>query len=337
MGAQRRVHATWSLTLLLLGINGWSIANHDAEQQAVDTAWAVSIGRAAAIERATPAVVAIDARCPERREQGSGVIVGESGLVLTAYHVVDGVDTIRVRTADGAEYEATIRAIDEPSDLALLALRAEGRRFPTVRLAVSAGARVGESVVALASPYGLVRTASSGILSAKGRTQVVADNVVPLLQTDAPIHPGSSGGALINLRGELVGMINAILTRSGRDEGIGFAVPSDEIRRVLPILLAGGTVERPWIGVRAQTIRGIEGAVQVDAVIPGGPAAEAGLLPFDRILRIAGRRIESVPEMRGVLRDLPVGMRTTVEFVRGTLGQTAEITIGKKDKNRTDG
>jgi len=330
MRSKSRIHATWLVAIVLLGINGWTNANHDSKQQAVDAAWAVSMGRAEAIERAAPTVVAIRARGPERREQGSGVIVDPSGLVLTAFHVVGAAEEIRVRTAEGLEYLATVRGTDQASDLALLQLKAEGRRFPSAELGISAGARVGESVVALASPYGLVSTASAGILSAKGRTQVVNDNVVPLLQTDAPINPGSSGGALINLRGELLGMINAILTRSGHDEGIGFAVPADEIRRVLPMLRQGLTIERPWIGVRVQTFRGVEGAVRVDSVIAQGPAEKAGLRPNDRILRIAGRRIESVAEMRMVLRDLQVGSHASVEYVRGERGGRVSLAIGKK-------
>ena len=335
MGSRCRIRATWLAVLLALAINGWTIAEGDRASVAADAAWTASVGRAAAVERASPVVVAVRALGAAREEQGSGILVDRDGLVLTACHVVRGAQRIVVRMANGAEYRATLRGIDRASDLALLELASGGRKFPVARFAKSATARVGESVVALGCPFGLAHSATSGILSAKGRRNVVTDNVVPLLQTDAAINPGSSGGALINLRGEVLGMINAILTSSGRDLGIGFAVPADEIVRVLPALRENKRVVRPWLGVHVKTAAGNEAGVEVLSIVPGGPAARSKLRTGDRILRFAGRRIESVAEMRGMLRVLAQGDRIEVEFVRSDKAERTSLLIGKKAKNPT--
>jgi S1-C subfamily serine protease len=314
----------------ILGFNGWTHATRDPAGVAVDAAWSVSNGRAIAVERVAPAVLAIRARNPLREESGTGVVMDAKGYVLTAHHVVHEATEIFVRDRNGRDYPATIQGYDEAADLALLAIDAPGLIFQPARLGHSATARVGETVVAVGSPFGLSQTATSGILSAKGRTQVVADNVVPLLQTDAPINPGSSGGALINVRGELIGLVNAILTRSGHNQGIGFAVPIDEIVRVLPYLRKGEPVVRPWIGVRVRT--GVGDGVEILAVIEGGPGAEAGLQPGDRILRLKGEPISDSVAMRGILRTLTVGSRVEIEARRGQETRLLRIPVGTRRK-----
>ena len=335
MGPRCRIPATPLVVLLSLSLYGRVWAGEDGAPVAANTAWAISVGRASAVERTAPAVVAVRALGNAREEQGSGIIVDADGLVLTAFHVIKGARTLLVRTESGAEYRARVRGIDPDSDLALIEMVSGGRRFPVVRFGTSATARVAESVVVLACPFGLAHSATSGILSAKGRRNIVADNVVPLLQTDAAINPGSSGGALINLRGEVIGMINAILSTNGLDQGIGFAVPADEIVRALPALREGKPVVRPWLGVRVKTAGGVEAGVEVLTVIPGGPSAKSGLRTGDRILRFGGKRIESVAEIRALLRVLRVGERIEVEFVRKDRTAHSTLLVGKKAKNPT--
>jgi serine protease DegS len=315
---------------LLLALTTWTNANRDATQAASEAAWTTAMGRASAVERAAPAVVSVRARGSRKKEQGSGVLVDASGLVLTAYHVVDGASTILVRTSTGAEFSAMVHGTDPAADLALLKPIGVQANLPAARLGKSSEARVGEDIVALASPYGLVGTATTGIISARGRTGVVRDNVVPLLQTDASIHPGSSGGVLINLRGEVIGLINAILTRGGTGQGIGFAVPVDEIRRVLPDLRAQRPVERPWIGVHVDRRTPKAAGIEVLSTVSGGPAASAGLRPGDRITRMGGRRLQSVADMRGLLRACAVGSTVRLEFVREDETLEAEVDVGKK-------
>jgi S1-C subfamily serine protease len=314
----------------VLGFNGWTQATRDPESVAVDAAWSVSQGRAVAVERIAPAVLAIRARNPLREESGTGVVVDSRGLVLTAHHVVAESTEIFVRDRNGRDYPAKIRGYDEAADLALLAIDAGDLVFQPARFGHSATARVGESVIALGSPFGLSQTATHGILSAKERTQVVADNVVPLLQTDAPINPGSSGGALINARGEMIGLINAILTRTGSSQGIGFAVPIDEIVRVLPYLRKGEPVARPWIGIRVRT--GLGDGVEVLSVVEGGPGAEAGLQAGDRILTFGGQTVADSVAMRRILRSLTIGSSVEIEARRGPQTRLIRIPVASRQK-----
>lgn len=331
MRSQRRIHATWAGLLLVLGLGRWTSATLDPVQVAVEAAAQISNARAWAVERAAPAVVAIEARWPDRSETGSGILVDSEGFVLTALHVVDRAKSLEVRDADGRAYRARVYSKDASADLALLVLESEGRSFPTVRFARSADLRAGESVVAIGSPYGLTQTATAGILSARDRAGVVTDNAVPLLQTDASINPGCSGGALINLRGEVVGMINAILTRTGRSQGVGFAVPADEIVRVLPVLRARKVVRRPWIGVRVGTAPATDGGVEVQAVTRGGPAEHSGLRPGDRILSFNGQSVKNVNELRSLLRLLVVDAVFEIETARAGEVRTLRLTTSSRD------
>jgi len=334
MGSSGRLVATWAVLFALFGLNGWTQATRDAAGVAVDAAWTASQGHAEAVARAAPAIVAVRAQGPLKAERGSGVIVDANGLVLTAFHVVHEAREITVRDRDGREYPASIRGRDEAADLALLALDTPGLVFSPVRFGDSTRARVGERVFALGSPFGLAQSATAGILSAKGRTQVVADNVVPLLQTDAPINPGSSGGALVNARGEFLGMINAILTRSGRSQGVGFAVPADEIERALPALRAGEPVARPWLGIQVRT--GAGDGVEILSVVDESPGALGGLRPGDRIVRFRGEEVADSADIRRLLRALPIG--SPVEIVARREGETRllRIPVGTRRKKPTN-
>ena len=272
-------------------------ATDDRVAAELDLALAVSRAQAGAVARVRPSVVSILAFSSGSREYGAGILVDSKGLVLTALHVVEEAAALSVRTADDQEYVARLIAEDEPADLALLEILTPRRTFPVAPLGREETVRVGETVFVIGNPFGLHATVTRGVLSGRGRTRVVKDNVAALLQTDAVINPGSSGGALVNLHGEVIGMVNAILTRSGTHQGMGFAVPVSELRRALPFLLTGSKVKRAWIGVRVQrTERGLE----VTSVVAGGPAAGAGLEAGDLISGLA-----SVGELRALVAGQP--------------------------------
>jgi S1-C subfamily serine protease len=169
-----------------------------------------------------------------------------------------------------------------------------------------------------------------GILSATGRRGVVPDNAVPLLQTDAAINPGSSGGALVNLRGEVVGLVNAILTRTGTNQGVGFAVPASELRVALPFLVRGQPVERAWIGVRVRPGTPAEGGPVVTAVVPLSPAEEAGVKAGDVILRLGEMPIAGPPDMRRQLRRTSAGDEAILAILREGRPVEVRTRVGRR-------
>ena len=190
---------------------------------------------------------------PRRRGQGSGVVVGRDGHILTNAHVVDGAQTIRVEFSDGRTLDATIVGTDQPSDLALL--QVEAANLAAVSLGDSDAMRVGDVVLAFGNPLGVGQTVTMGIISAKGRATGVGDgSYEDFIQTDAPINHGNSGGALVNTRGELVGINAQILSRSDGNIGIGFAIPANMARNVMADLREHGRVRRGQLGVTVQAV-----------------------------------------------------------------------------------
>ncbi|MHC5050554.1 MAG: S1C family serine protease, partial [Planctomycetota bacterium] len=235
-----------------------------------------------AVARARPSVVSIRALGKGRDGYGAGIVVRGDGLIMTALHVVKDATALAIVFEDGEEHPGKLLAADEEIDVALVRTVAPGRTFSPARFGSDAELELGESLVAIANPFGLGISVTRGILSARERRNVVGQNSAGLLQTDAAINPGSSGGALVNLNGELVGLIVAILTRTGGHQGIGFAVPAYELERALPYLLRGEPVRRPWLGVRVtQTGQGL----RIKSVVPAGPASNAGLRAGDTLLR----------------------------------------------------
>jgi len=231
-----------------------------------------------AVARALPSVVSIRALGNGRDGYGAGIVVRADGLILTAHHVVKGATALAIVFEDGEEHPGKLLAADEEIDVALVRTIAPGRTFTPVTFGVDAKLELGQALIAIANPFGLGLSVTRGILSARERRNVVGQNSAALLQTDAAINPGSSGGALVNLNGEVVGLIVAILTRTGGHQGIGFAVPTHELKRALPYLIRGEPVRRPWLGVRvAQTDQGL----RIRSVVPAGPASNAGLRAGD--------------------------------------------------------
>ena len=260
----------------------------------------------------------------QRQEKGvgSGFVVAAHGLIVTNHHVVRGADKLTVTFHDGKKYPGKVIGQDPGTDLALVKIEAKG--LSTLRLADPERLRVGQYVVAMGSPLGLSQSVTTGILSAINR-DINLNARVGFLQTDAPINPGNSGGPLLNLRGEVIGVNTAI---AARGQGIGFAVPVDTLKTVLPQLESKGRVERPWIGVgianlpedRSKMFYPVEQGVLVGRVEKGSPADVAGLLAGDVILSIDKHKLESANELiREVAKHAP---GDSVEVLVSRQGQT---------------
>jgi Do/DeqQ family serine protease len=260
---------------------------------------------------------------------GSGFVISEDGAILTNRHVVENATRIRVVLQDGRELPATVVGMDRATDLAVLRIPARGLR--PLRFAAMERQRVGQWVVAIGSPFGLDMTVTAGVLSAIGRGGLGVNEIEDYVQTDASINPGNSGGPLVNLDGEVVGVNSMIL---GRGQGIGFAIPADIAQNVAQQLLAYGRVRRAWIGVGFQELTpelaadfGIadrRGAL-VNEVVPGGPAARAGLQSGDVIVAIDGLAVREARDlMRQVLRR-PIGAEVRLDIVRN--GQARALTL----------
>jgi serine protease Do len=259
------------------------------------------------------------------RSLGSGVIVRENGIIVTNEHVIAGADEITVILSDRREYAAKVLMHDERTDLAILKLEAKGKKFPILEFDDSDALEVGDLVLAIGNPFGVGQTVTSGIVSAVSRTKVGTSDYQSFIQTDASVNPGNSGGALIDMRGRLVGINSAIFSRSGGSNGIGFAIPSNMVRFVLESALSDGKLVRPWFGASGQAVTqdiaeslGLSRpvGVMVDEVYPSGPADKAGLQPGDVLLRIDGREVFDPEALRFHIALKKVGGRVKVTVFR---------------------
>ena len=278
-------------------------------------------------------------RAPRRTQSyGSGVIIDSKGLILTNHHVVAGRKnaTITVTLSDQNEFEATIIGMDEKTDLALIQINA-GYDLPTVPLGDSDTLEIGEGVLAIGNPFGLDRTVTSGIVSAKGR-RIGAGPYDNFIQTDASINPGNSGGPLINHRGEVVGVNTAIYSRGGGNVGIGFAIPINLVKELLPQLQSDGRVTRGWLGVAFQKMTpllaeslsvGESRGALVAEVLPDTPAAKAGFKSGDVIVEFDGTPIKESGDLPMIVARTPVGKEVGVKVVRDGKERTLTVSIGK--------
>jgi len=264
-----------------------------------------------------------ESRPPRRPVHGLGsgtIIDAEEGHVLTNYHVVAGADEVEVVLADNRKFSATWVRSDELSDIAVIKI--EPKRLIDAPLGDSEAMKVGDWVLAIGAPRGLPQTVTAGIISAKGRRTSASEMYQDYLQTDAAINRGNSGGPLVNMRGEVIGVNNSIFTYSGGNEGIGFAVPSNMVRKIIKQLIEKGKVTRGYLGVRIQNVDenlarsfGLpttEGAL-IAQVAKGGPAEAAKLQEGDFIVEVAGREIVNVNELRNGIAEVAPG--ETVEIV----------------------
>jgi Do/DeqQ family serine protease len=277
---------------------------------------------------------------PERRPTrgfGSGVIVKVDGTILTNHHVIDGADKISVETSDNKTFQAKVIGSDPPSDLAVLKI--EGEEFPFLTLGDSDQVRVGDIVLAIGNPLGIGQSVTSGIISAKGRQTGLGDGTSfqDFLQTDAPINQGNSGGALINVNGELIGINSQILSRSGGGSiGIGFAIPSNMSKSVMEQLLENGKVRRGMLGVNIQDINSdlaetLELAdasgVIVSNVRAGSAAEKAGVKRGDIIVKINGEKVEDGNGLRNKVASTSPNTEITLTIVRENKEQNLKVTL----------
>ena len=276
----------------------------------------------------------------EFRALGSGVIIdAKEGYIVTNHHVVEDASSIRIALSDGREYEATKIGSDPHTDLALLKLK-EFDNLTALPFNSREQMDVGDFVVAIGNPFGLGQTVTSGIISALGRTGLNIENIENFIQTDAAINSGNSGGALVNLRGELVGINTAILGPNGGNIGIGFAIPVDMVKTVVEQLKEFGEVRRGTLGVAGSELtpdlaenfgyKGKAGAF-VNEVTPGGAAEKAGIKPGDIITSINGKKIKSFGELRAIIATLGSGADAKIGIFRDGKNLTVNATLTEPD------
>jgi S1-C subfamily serine protease len=290
------------------------------EQEALDAYSQVVVKVAQALQ---PAVANL--RSGKRGEgSGSGVVFTPDGFLLTNHHVVQGNRRVRVRLNDGRDIGGRVVGTDPWTDLAVV--QAEGESLPYAALGDSSRLRVGQLVLAIGSPFGFDSTVTAGVVSALGRTlRTITGHLVDnVIQTDAALNPGNSGGPLVNSRGEVIGINTAIILPA---QGICFAIPINMARHLLPQLMQHGRVIHGYLGLHGRTVpiarhlvrqwdTGPAG-VEVLALEQGGPSEQAGILEGDVIVLLGDRRAESVDELHKALTELPVGVPVTVTLLRG--------------------
>ncbi len=321
---------------------------------------------AAAVERAAPAVVNIYTRkivterpytlfddpffrrffgnrglpAPRQRIEnslGSGVIVNAEGYILTNNHVIEGADEIEVVLADDRIARAAIVGTDPESDLAVLKIGASD--LPFIVFGDSDAIRVGDVVLAIGNPFGVGQTVTSGIVSAKGRSDLGLSTFENFIQTDAAINPGNSGGALINTLGELIGINTAIFSRSGGSQGIGFAIPANLVKGIMAQIIEHGHAVRGWLGVEMQDLNpalaesfGLrsEAGALVAGVRRNSPAHRAGIVPGDIIIAAAGQPIYNSKALMNIIASHPPGSTLRLTIVRGGKSIELEAVMGER-------
>ena len=331
-----------------------------AQAQAVPySAQQIDLTFAPLVKQASPAVVNVYTRKTARRQSpfandprfsrlfgrqqeraqgslGSGVLVGRDGVIVTNNHVVEGADEFRIVLSDRREYAAELLLADERTDLAVLKIDAEAGQLPTLPFADTRDLEVGDLVLAIGNPFGVGQTVTSGIISATARTDVGISDYAFFIQTDAAINPGNSGGALINNAGELVGVNTAIFSRSGGSNGIGFAIPSEMVRRVVDAAVNEGRIIRPWLGLKGQAVsfdiarsQGLDRPIGiiVTEVYEDGPADKARLRRGDLVTAINGREVYDERGLNFLAATQSPGERVRLSVLRGGNERTINVLL----------
>lgn len=276
---------------------------------------------------------------------GSGVIINaEKGYVVTNNHVVDKATSIKVQLSDGRKFDAKVVGKDPRSDIALIQLK-DPKNLTAIKLADSDNLRVGDYTVAIGNPYGLGETVTSGIVSALGRSGLNVENYENFIQTDAAINRGNSGGALVNLNGELIGINTAILAPDGGNIGIGFAIPSNMVNNLTEQMVKYGQVKRGELGIMGTELNSdLAKAMKVDAqrgafvsqVMPNSSAAKAGVKAGDVIVSINGKPISSFAALRAQVGSMPVGSKVSLGLLREGKQVSVNLELQQSSQNQVD-
>jgi serine protease DegQ len=270
---------------------------------------------------------------------GSGVIVSGDGYILTNYHVVEGADEIEVGLADGRKAAASIVGTDPETDLAVIRIKLD--KLPVIVLGNPDGARVGDVVLAIGNPFGVGQTVTLGIISALGRNNLHINHFENFIQTDAAINFGNSGGALVDTRGNLLGINSAIYSQTGGSVGIGFAIPVSTAKSVLEAIVKSGQVVRGWIGIESQDITpeladsfglGRDHGAIIAGVVRGGPADRAGMRPGDILVAVQGRKVANTSDMLNLIADLPPGGKAQMTVMRKNRETRFDVTVGRRPR-----
>lgn len=316
----------------------------------------VSVTSRRVVEQGARAVDPFDVLFGSRKKQpqqrvetslGSGVIVSREGHVITNHHVIEDNTEVEVQLADGRSLPAQVIGDDKQVDIAILKIT--GAKLEALPLANSDNVRVGQLVFAIGNPFGLAETVTAGIISAKGRRDI-ADNKVEMLQTDAAVNHGNSGGPLINLRGEIIGINTAIYSKSedGGWLGISFAIPANIARRALESVVKRGRIARPYLGLHLSMnsltpdvlarlhVEGTNGAL-ITNVDPGSPAERAGLREKDVIRSFNGSPVTDIPSLRAALNTLEIGERVNLGIIRAGKAQTITVEVAEAPSDMSAG
>jgi len=272
---------------------------------------------------------------------GSGVLVSPEGIILTNHHVINDADEIDVALADGRKVKAKVVGSDPETDIAVLKIEAKQLPAP-ITLGKIESVHIGDVVLAIGNPFGVGQTVTSGIVSAMGRDHVGINTFENFIQTDAAINPGNSGGALIDTRGNLIGINTAIFSNNGGSMGIGFAIPVSLAKQVMESILKNGSVTRGWIGVEPQNLSkelsesmalpGNTEGVLISGVLEGGPAARGGVKPGDVLTAVNGNKIKDVKQLLNQIAQIGPGNEASLRIFRKDKELELKIQTGKRPK-----
>lgn len=284
-------------------------------------------------------------RTPKQQGSGSGVIISADGYIVTNNHVVEGADELTVTLNDNKEYSARIIGTDKTTDLALIKI--DGKNLPAITIADSEKIKVGEWVLAVGNPFNLTNTVTAGIVSAKGRS-LYQNGVESFIQTDAAINPGNSGGALVNTKGELIGINAMLYSQTGSFSGYGFAIPTSIMNKVVDDLKKYGTVQRAVIGIQGQDVKnyvdaqkdkgndvdlGTMEGIYVAKVTEESAAEEAGLKTGDVIVSVDGKEVSKMAELQEILAQKRPGDKISITYLRDKKKATKSVTLKNEQGN----
>jgi len=279
-----------------------------------------------------------DEDIPTARALGSGVIISKDGYILTNYHVIKDTRALLIKLEDGREFVGQIVAFDPPSDLGVIKIT--GENLPVILLGDSEALEVGDVLLAIGNPFGVGQTVTQGIVSALRKKNLGLNLYEGYIQTDAAINPGNSGGALVNLDGKLVGINTAILSRSGGNNGIGFAIPIGYAQHIMNDLISTGQVERGWIGIVMADFNPLiresfdyhGDGVLIRAIYADSPAAIAGLLPGDIIIKINNKLVKDASDVRQWITEIKEKERAKITIKRNAQEKTFTVVIERREQ-----